>query len=71
MLICIIRKEQIFRNIYNKRLDKIEDLPTKNDYCDFNFIVQSGDIETDFTDLKTPVALLDSIKKRELLIEKA
>ena len=41
------------------------------DYGDVKFIVNSSDLETDFSELKDPVAFLDSIKKPEILIEEA
>ena len=40
-------------------------------YGDVKFIVNSSDLETDFSELKDPVAFLDSIKKPEILIEEA
>ena len=35
------------------------------------FIVNSSELETNFIELKDPLAFLDSIKKREMLIEEA
>ena len=35
------------------------------------FIVNSSGLETNFIELKDPLAFLDSIKKREMLIEEA
>ena len=35
------------------------------------FIVNSSGTETDFTELKDPVAFLDSIRKHEISIEEA
>ena len=34
----------------------------KNAYSDLKFIAHSSDLETDFSELKDPVAFLDSIK---------
>ena len=55
-----------FKNIYNKRPDKIDELSKKIYYCHLKLIVNSSCLETDFSELKDPVAFLDSIKKREI-----
>ena len=65
------KKREIFKNIYNKRLNKIDELAKTIDYGDLKFIVNSSGLETDFSELKDPVAFLDSIKKRETTIEEA
>ena len=41
----------------------------KNGYGDLEFIVKSSGLQTDFSELKVPVAFLDGIKIREILIE--
>ena len=63
------KEREIFKNICNKRLDKIDEFSKTINYGDLKFIVNSSGLETDFSELKDPVAFLDSIKKRELLIE--
>ena len=65
------QRKEIFKNIYNKRLNKIDELSKTNDYGDLKFIISSSGTETDFSELKDPVALLDNIKKREISIEEA
>ena len=42
---CFMERE-IFKNINNKRLDKIDALSKPIDYCDLKFIVNSGGLET-------------------------
>ena len=64
-------EREIFKNIYNERLDKIDELSKTIDYGDLKFIIISSDTETDFSELKDPVAFLDSIRKRERSIEEA
>ena len=56
------KEGKIFKNIYNKRLNKIDKLSKKIDYGDLKFIVNSSGLETDFSKLKDPVAFLDSAK---------
>ena len=57
------KEREIFKNIYNKRLDKIIELFKATDYGDLKFIISSSGTETDFSELKDPVAFLDSIIK--------
>ena len=64
------KKRKIFIKIYNKILDKIDELSKENDYADFKFIANSSCSETSFNKLKDPVAFLDNILKREILIQK-
>ena len=49
--------------MYNKRLDKIDELSETIDYGDLKFIVNSSGLETNFSELKDPVTFLYSIKK--------
>ena len=43
----------------------------KIDYGNLKFVINSSNLETDFSELKDPVACLGSIKKREISIEEA
>ena len=61
---CFQSKREIFKNIYSKRLDKIDKLSKTIDYGDLKFIISSNDTETNFGELKYSVAFLDSIRKR-------
>ena len=63
------KEREIFKNIYNKRLDKIDELSETIDYGDLKFIVNSSGLETNFSELKDPVTFLYSIKKREISTE--
>ena len=65
------KERKIFKNIYNKRLDKRDKLSKKIIYSDLQFIANSIGQEINFSELKNPVAFLDSIKNREILIEEA
>ena len=65
----VSKKRKILIKIYNKRLDKIDELSKENDYADFKFIVNSSCSETSFNELKVPIAFLDNILKREILME--
>ena len=63
------KERKIFKNIYNKRLDKIDELSSNIDCGDLKFVVNSSGIETNFSESKDPVAFLD--RKREISIEEA
>ena len=65
------KEREIFKNIYNKRLNKIDELSRKIDYGDLKFIVHCSGLETNSSTSKDPVAFPDSIKKREISIEEA
>ena len=67
----ISKEREIFKNIYSKRLDKIDELSKIIHYGDLKFNVNSSTLETNFSELKYPVAFLDSIKKREMSIKEA
>ena len=63
------KERKTFKNVYNKRLDKIDELSEIIDYGDLKFIVNRSGLEACFNILKDPVTFLDSIKKREISIE--
>ena len=65
------QERQIFKNIYSKGLDKIDNLFKKVDYSDVKFIVNNSGLKIDFSKLKDPVAFVDSSKNLEISIEEA
>ena len=65
------KETEIFKNIYNKRLSKTDELFKTIDYGDLKFIISNSSTEIGFSELKGPVAFLDSIGKREISIEEA
>ena len=68
----MISKEiEIFKNIFNKRLDKIEELSKKNNFNDLKVIVNNSGLETDFSGLKDHVTFIDDIKRNKISIEEA
>ena len=69
LLTSIERK--IFKDIYNKRLDRIEKLNNKIDYDGLNYVVYNSKKIYNFSELKNPLTLLDEIKKSEMTLEKA
>ena len=67
--LLLSKEREIFKDIYNKRLDKIEELNNKIDYDNLEYVaVKSGKI-FDFSQLKYPLTFLDEIKKGEISLE--
>ena len=60
------KERETFKSIYNKILDNINELSKTIDYGGLKFISSSSSTETDFSELKDPVAFPDSIRKREI-----
>ena len=69
--LLISKEREIFKNIYNERLDKIEELTKRIDHNDLNFIVNSTDSETDFSGTEDPITFLDNIKTNKITMEQA
>ena len=69
--LLIPNEREIFKNIYNKRLYKIEELDKNIDYDNLIFITESKNRKTDFSRKKGPVDFLTKIKKGETAIEQA
>ena len=68
----LLSKERvIFKDIYNKRLNEIEEMSNEIDYNDLNYVVLSTDMEYKFSIENDPISLLNAIKKREMSLEEA
>ena len=69
--LLLSRKRKIFKDIYNKRHDKIEELSNKIDYNDLNYVVVGTGDKYSFDDLDDPLTLLNNIKKGSISMVKA
>ena len=69
--LLLSREREIFKNIYNKRLDKIEELNNKIDYNNLNYVAVATGDKYSFDDLDDPLTLLKNIKKRKISMGKA
>ena len=67
--LLLLKEREIFKDIYNKRLDKIEKLNNKIDYDNLEYVVYSRKELIDFSGLKDPLTLLEDIKKGETTLE--
>ena len=61
--LLLSKEREIFKDIYNKRLDKIEEMNNEIDYDDLDYVVLSSDMEYKFSVEKDPISLLNAIKK--------
>ena len=69
--LLLSREREIFKNIYNKRLDKIEELNNKIDSNNLSYVVVGTGDKYSFDDLDDPLTFLSNIKKDEISMEKA
>ena len=64
--LLLSKEREIFKYIYNKRLDKLEELNNKIDYNKLNYVVLSSGDEYDFNNLDDPLTFLNNIKKGKI-----
>ena len=69
--LLLSKEREIFKDIYNKRLDKIEELNNKINYDNLEYAVYSRKELINFSELKSPLILLDEIKKGIISLEEA
>ena len=65
------KEREIFKDIYNKRLDKIEEMNNKIDYDDLEYVILSNDMAYNFPVQKDPISLLNDIKSGKTTIKEA
>ena len=69
--LLLSREREIFKDIYNKRLDKIEELSNKIDYNNLKYVSVNNRTSYNFSELEDPLTLLSDIKKGETSLEEA
>ena len=69
--LLLSKEREIFKDIYNKRLDKIEEINNEIDYDNLDYVVLRSDMEYNFSIEKDPISLLNAIKKGEMSLEEA
>ena len=69
--LLLSKEREIFKDIYNKRLDKIEELNNKIDYNNLKYVFVSSGDEYRFDKLEDPIALLSDIKKDKISLKEA
>ena len=63
--LLLSKEREIFKDIYNKRLDKIEELNNKTDYDNLNYVVARSGKKFDFGTTKDPITFLNDIKNEQ------
>ena len=69
--LLLSKEREILKNIYNKRLDRIEELNNKIDYNNLDYVVLSNDMAYNFSVEKDPISLLNVIKSGKTTLEEA
>ena len=69
--LLLSKEREIFKDICNKRLDKIEKLNNKIDYENLKHVVVSCGKKFDFGSLEDPLVLLNDIEKGKIYVEEA
>ena len=64
-----LKETEIFKDIYNKRLDKMKELDNKIDYDNLKYVVERSGLEYDFNKIKDPITLLNDIKEGKISVE--
>ena len=67
----ISKEREIFKDIYNKRLDKLEELNNKIDYDNLNYVVLSSGDEYNSDKIDDPLTFLNNIKKGKISLNEA
>ena len=64
--LVISKEREIFKDIYNKRLDKIKELDNKIDYDNLKYVVERSGAEYNFNKIKDPITFLKDIKEGKI-----
>ena len=70
-ILLISKETEIFKDIYNKRLNKIKELDNKIDYDNLKYVVERSSFEYSFNKIKDPITLLNDIKEGKISVEEA
>ena len=69
--LLLSKEREILKDIYNKRLDKIEEMNNKIDYDDLENVTLSNDMAYNFSVEKDPINLLNDIKSGKTILKEA
>ena len=59
--LLLSKEREIFKDVHNKRLDKIEEINNKIDYNNLNYVVVGTSDEYNFNNLEDPLIFLSNI----------
>ena len=66
----LLKEREIYKSIYNKTLDKIDELSKAIDCGNLKFIISNSGTETIFSELKDPVAFLIALENVKYQLKK-
>ena len=69
--LLLSKEREIFKDIYNKRLDKIDKLNNKIDYDNLKYVAVNSNKTYDFSTLKDPISFLEEILKSTITLQEA
>ena len=69
--LLLSKEREIFKDIYNKKLDKLEELNNKIDYNNLKYIAANNRSSYTFSEIEDPITFLNEIKKGEKSLEEA
>ena len=69
--LLLSKEREMFKDIYNERLDKIEELTKKINHDDLSLFVQSSGDKTDLTEAEDPIVFLSNIRTDKIKLEEA
>ena len=69
--LLISKEREIFKDIHNKRLDKIKELDNKIDDDNLKYVFEKSGLEYNFNKMKDPMTLLKNIGDGKILVEEA
>ena len=69
--LLLSKEREIFKDNYNKKLDKIEELNNKIDYNNLAYVIASSGTKFDFGTTKDPITFLNDFKNGKISLEEA
>ena len=69
--LLLSKEREIFKDIYNKKLDKLEELNNKIDYNNLKYVTANNRSSYAFSEIEDPITFLNEIKKGEKSLEEA
>ena len=69
--LLLSKEREIFKDIYNEKLDKLEELNNKIDYNNLKYITANNRSSYAFSEIEDPITFLNEIKKGEKSLEEA
>ena len=65
--LLLSKEREIFKNIYNERLNRLEEFTKKINYDDLKFVAQSSVNETDLTQVEDLIVFSNNIRTNKII----